>query len=101
MHISPVTVSPGMIKDRRSRPKTTLDNCSLSLCYSSSVPVLFVWPGLTVLISQVPLLLPSPNKGKGPHENMLPVTSQSQEPVPRLALHPCPPALFPSGWSLH
>ena len=55
-----------MIKDRRFRPKTTLDNCILSLCYSSSVSVLLVWPGLTVLISQVPLLLPSPNKGKGP-----------------------------------
>lgn len=66
MHISLVTVSPGMIKDWRFRPKTTLDNCILSLCYSSSVSVLLVWTGLTVLISQVPLLLPSPNKGKVP-----------------------------------
>ena len=55
-----------MIKDWRFRPKTTLDNCILSLCYSSSVSVLLVWTGLTVLISQVPLLLPSPNKGKVP-----------------------------------
>lgn len=67
-----------MIEELRFRPKTTLDNCILSLCYSSYVVVFLVWPHLAALISQVPLCH-HPPQAKGSHD-------LSPEPWPGPAL---------------